>query len=276
METKRFFATHPVFTLREFQAHSKQEGEQTSPATQEALLAYHRRASHLLSVRRGLYAVVSPEAQADTYLVDPYLVAARLTDDAVLAYTTALAYHGLAHSLSFTFYCLSRSAFVHPLLFQGSAFRAVPPPRALPVSEALTLGVEDGDRQGLALRVTGLERTLVDVLDRLGLCGGWEEVYNALSGLDAYLDFELLTHYALRLGNATTVAKVGYLLSEYRQKWSVPENTLAALRARRPKQPHYVERQQGHVRARRARYAAEWNLLVPALAGDLDYEGAAR
>ena len=109
MSTARFFATYPVFTTKEFLEHSGAEAKTGNPATQKSLLAYHRRAGHLLPVRRGLYAVIPVQTTTSPYPVDAYLIAARLTEDAVLAYTTALSYHGLAHSIHYTFFCLRDS-----------------------------------------------------------------------------------------------------------------------------------------------------------------------
>ena len=43
--------------------------------------------------------------------------------------------------------------------------------------------METLDRQGLPIRVTGLERTLVDVLDRPALAGGWEEAWRSWEGV---------------------------------------------------------------------------------------------
>jgi hypothetical protein len=72
------------------------------------------------------------------------------------------------------------SAQVHvvPLHFQGNSVRAVWPP-GLVRSGLLDFGVMTEERAGLPLRVTTLERTLVDALDRPDLAGGWEEIWRS-------------------------------------------------------------------------------------------------
>ena len=70
-------------------------------------------------------------------------------------------------------------------------------------------GVEMRDRSGLDVAVTGLERTLVDLFDRPDLGGGVEEVWRSLATVE-FFDLEAVIEYATLLGNATTVAKVGF------------------------------------------------------------------
>lgn len=60
-------------------------GEEVGARGQEALLAYYTRTGRVVRVRRGLYAVIPPGADPASYPVDPRLVAAKLTPDAVVA-----------------------------------------------------------------------------------------------------------------------------------------------------------------------------------------------
>ena len=122
------------------------------------------------------------------------------------------------------------------------------------------MGVETMDRQGIYVRLTCIERTLVDVFDRLTLSGGWEEVWQSLEGLDLFLDFALITRYVTLLDNATTAAKVGFFLESFRERLQVPPAVIEALKSQSPKQPHYVERK----RRKDARLISGWNLLIPA------------
>ena len=46
-------------------------------------------------------------------------------------------------------------------------------------------GVLTTERAGMSLRVTNLERTFVDVLDRPLFSGGWEEVWRSLEAVES-------------------------------------------------------------------------------------------
>ncbi len=258
MKLDAFFAAHPLFTTRELEGFLASE----RPAAGRVLLSYHRRAGHIFPVRRGLWASVPAHRTPGQQPVDSLLVASRLTPDAVVAYHGALTLHGLAHSLREEIVVLSGQAVTSPLRFRGTLYRAVPPPGELPAAEALTLGVETWNRQGLDIRVTSLERTVVDCLDRPSLSGGWEEVWRSLESLDVYLDFEKLVDYALKLRTATTAAKVGYFLGENQKRLKVPQAALDRLRGHLPKRAHYVQR------GASSRLVRGWNLLVPVLAGE--------
>ena len=65
-------------------------------------------------------------------------------------------------------------------------------------------------------RLTSLDRTLVDVLHRPDLAGGWEEVWRSLESVE-YFDLDSVLEYALLLENATTAAKVGFFLEQHRE-----------------------------------------------------------
>ena len=89
-----------------------------------------RAAGRLCRVRQGLYAVVPPGVDGDTYPVDPYQVAARLTPDAVLSHHTALEFHGQAYSVWHHFaYSAERPA--ETLTFRDQVFRGTKFPLAL-------------------------------------------------------------------------------------------------------------------------------------------------
>jgi predicted transcriptional regulator of viral defense system len=63
--------------------------------------------------------------------------------------------------------------------FRGNEFRGVLFPKALREKEEELFGVNREDRAGLQVRVTSLERTMVDLLDRPDLSGGYEEIWRS-------------------------------------------------------------------------------------------------
>jgi predicted transcriptional regulator of viral defense system len=122
-----------------------------------------------------------------------------------------------------------------------------------PLMEVKTL-----ERAGVAVRVTSLERCLVDALDRPDLSGGWEEVWRSLE-LVEFFDLDRVIEYGLLLDNATTAAKVGFFLEQHRDVLMVEDRHLQPLRERRPKSPHYLARRPRNG----GRLVAGWNLVVP-------------
>ena len=255
-EVQEFFAKHPVFSASEFAARTGSQRSRNA-RTQESLLAHHVRSGRLLRVRRGLYATVPLGANAGSYQVDPHLVAGTIVDDAVLAYHTALEFHGKAHSVLEQYVFLTHRA-VRTLGFRGNTFRGASFPKALVKRKRESVGVMKGERMGMELRVTTLERTLVDLLDRPELGGGWEEIWRSLESIE-YFDLRQVTEYTLLLGNATTAAKVGFYLDRHRDALMVDDKHLRLLRKHRPHQPHYLDRG----KRESGRLVADWSLIVP-------------
>ena len=256
MKHDEFFRKHPVFTGDDLAEYLSSCGEVGS-RTQEALLAYHRKTGRVVSVRRGLYAVVPPGSDPDLYSVDPFLVAAKLTKDAVLSYHTALELHGRAYSVREQFtYTASRP--LNPVTFRTHVFRGVKLPQPLRVANKENFGVVTGDRAGMEVRVTSLERTMVDALNRPDLCGSWEEIWRSLESVE-FFDLDKVVEYALLLENATTAAKVGFFLEQHREPLMVEKNHLKPLHDLRPRQPHYLD----HGKRKSGRLVSEWNLVVP-------------
>jgi predicted transcriptional regulator of viral defense system len=251
-----FLTTRPVFTVAEF---SEWYGSRrkTRERTIEALLAYHVKRGHLVRIRNGLYAAVPPGSTAASMPIDPFLVAGKLTRDAILAFHTALEFHGQAHSPTHEFFYLTNLA-ARPLEFRGQQFKAVHPPAALRSKGAKLVGVLTAERMGIGVRVTSLERTMVDVLDQPHLGGGWEEIWRSLEGVE-FFDLQAVAEYALLLGNATTIAKVGFFLEQHKDALMVEERHLDRLRKHGPKVPHYLSR--GNRRS--GKLVTGWNLVVP-------------
>lgn len=256
MKHDEFLRKHPVFTGEEMIDYLATRGE-VGARTREALLAYYKKTGRVVSVRRGLYAVVSPGANPATYPVDPFLVAAKLTKDAVLSHHTALEFHGHAHSV-FNHFVYTASRPLSPFTFRSHVFRGVRLPESLRRASQENVGVVTMDRSGIEVRVTSLERTLVDVLNRPHLSGGWEEIWRSLESVE-FFDLDKVVAYALLLGNATTAAKVGFFLEQHREPLMVEEKHLRSLHGLRPRQPHYLDRN----KRQSGRLVSGWNLVVP-------------
>lgn len=250
-----FFIRHPVFTIQEFKAfHAK--GKVKGLRASESLLSYYHKVGKLQRLRRGLFAVVPPGENADEFTPDPFLVAARMSADAVLVYHTALEFHGRAYSVFNSFTYQTDSA-VRPLSYRNWRFRAVPVSVPLLRMKQADFGVITSERNGMEVRVASLERTLADVMDCPRYSGSWEEIWRSLESVE-FFDLDLVIEYVKLLSNATTAAKVGFFLEQNRDRLMVEDKYLSALREMCPKQPHYLDRKRAD-----GSLVNAWNLVVP-------------
>jgi len=256
-----FLAAHPVFTRREFGTFLQQGGVGSARTAESHLLRYLA-SRRIGRIKRGVYFTAGPGETMDRTTPDFLLVASRLAPDAVLAYHTALEAHGYAQSLFERLFFLTTSK-TKPALFRGRRFVPVVPSAALRRKRKAFAFCSEVERRGLPCRLTSVERTLVDVLDRPDLSGGLEECWRSLAAIPMF-DLGVVVEYVRLCGQATLAAKVGFFLEQHREALAVREGTLQRLRKMRPRQPHYLDRRFG------GRMASNWNLVVPAplLAGE--------
>ena len=256
MKLNAFFASHAVFTVEELDRVLSAKGS-GKPATRKSLLTYYRNQGRVIPVRRGLYATVPLGGDPASSPVDPYLVAAKMCEDAVLAYHTALEFHGKAYSVYARLHYTSARTSL-PLKFRSHEFVRVPVPHLLQEKGKAMFGVAMHKRAGVELKVANLERTLVDVLDRPDLTGSWEEIWRSLESVE-FFDLDQVVEYVMLLENATTAAKVGFFLEQHSETLMPADAHMSALRDLRPRQAHYLDRS----RRKECRLVKEWNLMIP-------------
>lgn len=256
MKLNEFFSQRAVFTVEELDRFLSGRGSGKTN-TRKSLLTYYQNQGRIINVRRGLYATVPLGADPSSSPVDPYLVAAKMTADAVLAYHTALEFHGRAYSVYTRLHYISSSRSL-PLKFQSYEITRAPVPPPLRAKKKEMFGVTGHKRSGVEVRVTNFERTLVDVLDRPELTGSWEEIWRSLESVE-FFDLDQVVEYALLLENATTAAKVGFFLEQNKETLMVDDVHLDPLRNLRPRQPHYLIR--GKRKA--CQWVKDWNLMIP-------------
>lgn len=256
MNIDRFFFEHAVFRQEEFAAFKAKRGT-TNLATIRQALQYYLRNKRIVAIRRGLYAVVPPNETPEGLSVDPYLVASKSATDSIIAYHSALELHGVAYSLFQQFTFITRQK-IKPFLYQEQRFQPVAIQKILSKKKAENFGVETINRAGLEIKITTLDRTFVDVLTRIDLSGGWEEVCRSINSIGV-LDVEKVVAYGLKLDSPVVAAKVGFFLEQRQGAFAVSDKTLKRLLMKKPKSPYYL------VKAGKesGEFVKKWNLIVP-------------
>ncbi len=254
MNIEAFFYSHPVFRHEEFAQWKKKQGPATDRAIQKALLHY-RKSGRLFNPRRGFYIVVPPNVLAQEVSVDPYLIAGKAANDSILAYHTALELHGVAYSIfeQFTFLTSKKNK---PFEFQNRWFQ----PTAVPIAlhKKFNFGIEKINRQGLEISVTNIARTYVDVLDRVELSGGWEEVIRSITNI-AILNIDEVISYCLLLNNHILAAKVGFFLEQREGAFKIEDKKLKPLLKIKPLSPQYIYPPDNQP----TELVKKWNIIIP-------------
>jgi predicted transcriptional regulator of viral defense system len=138
-------------------------------------------------------------------------------------------------------------------------FRSVAPPAGLVRARREEFGITQVDRLGQDVRVTTLERTLVDVINRPKLSGGWEEIWRSLESVP-YFDVDQIIEYAFLLDKLKTIAIVGLYLEQHAKELMVADTHLSKLEQKRPAEPQYMTSPKS---TGRSRLVSRWNLVVP-------------
>lgn len=216
-----------IFTAQEAQAALGAQGPQTGQ-----LLHRLTRKRWLFRLERGKYLIVPLEAGMDgLYTVHEFIIATYLVSPYMIAYASALTFHGLTDQTSDVIFVATtrrRQNVTIPEL--GLRYRFVT------VAEEHFFGFQETQIEAQPVVITDPVRTLIDALDRPEYCGG---IIEAAKGLWRYMhsletdmplslntNLELLTEYTTRLGNRTVFKRLGYLsellnlsVGHYLERW---------------------------------------------------------
>lgn len=119
-------------------------------------------------IKKGLYAY-------ENYS-DFYLLLVKLNPGNILAYHTALEFYGLGHSAFFTAFIMNTKSYYDIPQLEGKTIKYVKP-----TIDQYDIIIKNNQ----SYRVTSLEATFLDCLLNLKYCGGFEEFYRCITGVEA-------------------------------------------------------------------------------------------
>ncbi len=202
------------------------------------------RAKKILKVRKGLYVLVDVTGEP---MATKFEIASKITDDAFLCYHSALEFYGAANQVFHTVTVGSKSRF-NPFSFLDVDYIRKQPNNDYGIAYIKQAGV----------RVTTLERTVIDCIDDIDSCGGIDELLGALGQIRILDEKELLG--ALNAYNCVLLyQKVGYILQHYQSKFGLPDAFFDECKRHLTRQVKYfLKNEYGEVE-----YNSEWRLMAP-------------
>lgn len=159
-----------------------------------------QRSGYVCMIRRGMYVAV--DMLSDRPSADKYEIASSVNDGSFVGWHTAFEFHGVAHQPFYDVFVGSDVRFKN-FSFDNIEYEYCKNP--LPGNGIITpLGKPD-------VRVTDLERSVVDCCDRLDRAGGAEELMHCMESI-VRLDSKKLTTYLEAYDKSFLYQKVGFFL----------------------------------------------------------------
>lgn len=194
-------------------------------------------------VRRDLYAVISLETgQA---IPNRYQIASRVADDACVSHHSAFEYYGYGNQVFYDVYFTTKKR-VRPFSYDSINYCAM-----------LYRGNTGVIETGTGVRVTSLERTVIDSIADFEKIGGLEELLRCLLLIPSLDPNKLLDTLEL-YDRGQLYQKAGYILESLKNALSLPEYFFAECEKRSSASKTYLfEKQDDFVLHNR------WKLFAP-------------
>ena len=160
-------------------------------------------------LKPGLFILVPAELVHERdYLGDPYVVAAEIVGgmDYFISHASAMDIHRMVTQPQLVIYATTTQA-IRPRFVLGTEFRFV---RCKP--EHLFGSTDHWATKTRKIRVSDLERTVIDGLKQSEYCGGFSEVAKGFWMRRQGMDVKKLVEYALMLDIGAVYRRLGYLL----------------------------------------------------------------
>lgn len=202
--------------------------------------------NRIVKIKRDLYSVVDPTV--GTPFADKFMIASAINQSSYVAYHSALEYHGIANQVYNCIYVAGEQRFSN-FVFEGIEYKYTRSP--------LNDGILHIDK-GSNLKVTDLERTLIDCINNLKLAGGIEEVIKALDSV-SFIKEDIFLKYLESYNINLLFRKVGYLFSSYQSKLDLSNNFFNQCKAKVDENSYYFLKEENID----GKLNSTWNLIVP-------------
>lgn len=218
-----------------------------------------RKKNNIAMIKPGFYAAVNP-ATGLPY-VSKFMIASRLTASSCVAYHSALEYYGLANQVYNNVYAASKENF-NKFDFFDIEYERV----KLPFSEGI-----DEVVSSVNIRITDIERTIVDCVDDIRLAGGIEEVLNALDFIKRLDETKILRYLSL-YNKKSLYQKIGYILKQYQTELNLSDEFFSKCQKHVGKKCFYFL--EDTLTFGKTVFSSEWNIMAPVSLRN-DYLGGA-
>ncbi len=199
----------------------------------------------IIPIRKNFYVVKNLETKQS--LLNKFEIASKITPSAYISNYSAFEYYGLQNQVFNEVYVASKTQF-SPFVFENISYKYVSTP--------FMKGVEN---IGKYIRITTLERTVVDAINNLEKIANLEELLHNLQGINN-LDFSKIKLFLEIYNKQFLFQKTGFLLELFQQQYSTPKNFLSFCQNKIGKSVRYLK---SHKKNDIMNYNKVWQLYTP-------------
>ena len=215
--------------------------------TASSLVREYKKKGYITSIKRDLYSAVSLETKEP--IAGKFEIGSNITDTSYISHHSAFEYHGVMNQIYYEVYVSSDSE------FNNFEFRGI---EYIYRQSKFNEGVISA-KNNKNIRVTDLERTVLDSIKDFEKIGGLEELLQCLD-LITYLHHQKLEKYLECYGSQVMYQKTGYILEHYKNSLKLPDDFFNICQSRIEKSKRYIHKNimnEDHV------YNDRWQLVVP-------------
>ena len=196
-------------------------------------------------VRSNLYALIDPSTN-DIYSTK-FEIASKISDSSFVCYHSALEYYGIANQVFSNVLVGSLTKF-NSFVFNDNEFICKHVKDIKFVNNIVNEGI----------RVSSLEKTIIDCVDNIDLAGGIEEVLNALEQIK-YVNENKLLEILKDINKMFLYQKIGFLFELYNNQLDLSNEFFAECKSHTSKKVNYFMQYE----FKDAELNEKWNLIVP-------------
>ncbi len=233
-------AKYPVFCIHD--AKKMTGNEKTAYSQLNRLM----KKGLVKKIRKNIYSAVNPAT--GQMVATRYQIACAITDTAYISHHSAFEFYGLANQVFYEVYVSSETKFNH-FEYDYVTYKYV--------ASRMKEGVVEA-KNTTGVRITDLERNVIDSIRDFNKVGGFEELLNCLEGIH-YLDEAKLKRYLDIYNIQGLYQRVGYLLEHYRKEMQLSKEFIEYCKGKIGKSRRYLVSEEKEDNC----YNSEWELMVP-------------
>jgi len=210
--------------------------------TTGTLLRNYQKKGYVMQVKRNLYVAINLADRQP--VLNRQRIAGRITPTSCVSHHAAFEYYGCANQVSYQIEVSSESSFT-TFIFDGYTYMYV----ASRIKDGVNI-MPDG------VRVTDIERTILDSLLDVKKVAGLEELLRCIELVPSVREDKLLA-YLVMYGKQVLYQKTGYVLRHFQSSFNISEAFFSECASHIGKSTRYLTGNNEGI------YNGEWRLIVP-------------